>query len=168
MGKKGYALVEAVTAVALVMMASGILSLGISFGLRMERRAEQLKDTDTVQEVPARFRMRTWDGTVISGELRYAKSVSLSEKPWNRIDGDTFGSFSDVEIGIRAAGERSLWLTVRVNQGEELLYERTGRVELLNVPFYGTGRLEGSGRTGQSAAEGASYPAVWYIDGGDS
>lgn len=68
MGKKGYALVEAVTAVALVMMASGILSLGISFGLRMERRAEQLKDTDTVQEVPARFRMRTWDGTVISGE----------------------------------------------------------------------------------------------------
>lgn len=40
MGKKGYALVEAVTAVALVMMASGILSLGISFGLRMERRAE--------------------------------------------------------------------------------------------------------------------------------
>ena len=63
MGKKGYALVEAVTAVALVMMASGILSLGISFGLRMERRAEQLKDTDTVQEVPARFRMRTWDGT---------------------------------------------------------------------------------------------------------
>ena len=59
MGKKGYALVEAVTAVALVMMASGILSLGISFGLRMERRAEQLKDTDTVQEVPARFRMRT-------------------------------------------------------------------------------------------------------------
>ena len=35
MGKKGYALVEAVTAVALVMMASGILSLGISFGLRM-------------------------------------------------------------------------------------------------------------------------------------
>ncbi len=48
MGKKGYALVEAVTAVALVMMASGILSLGISFGLRMERRAEQLKDTDTV------------------------------------------------------------------------------------------------------------------------
>lgn len=49
-------------------MASGILSLGISFGLRMERRAEQLKDTDTVQEVPARFRMRTWDGTVISGE----------------------------------------------------------------------------------------------------
>ena len=31
MGKKGYALVEAVTAVALVMMASGILSLGISF-----------------------------------------------------------------------------------------------------------------------------------------
>lgn len=67
MGKKGYALVEAVTAVALVMMASGILSLGISFGLRMERRAEQLKDTDTVQEVPARFRMRTWDGTVISG-----------------------------------------------------------------------------------------------------
>lgn len=58
MGKKGYALVEAVTAVALVMMASGILSLGISFGLRMERRAEQLKDTDTVQEVPARFRMR--------------------------------------------------------------------------------------------------------------
>ena len=46
MGKKGYALVEAVTAVALVMMASGILSLGISFGLRMERRAEQLKDTD--------------------------------------------------------------------------------------------------------------------------
>ena len=33
MGKKGYALVEAVTAVALVMMASGILSLGISFGL---------------------------------------------------------------------------------------------------------------------------------------
>ena len=249
MGKKGYALVEAVTAVALVMMASGILSLGISFGLRMERRAEQLKDTDTVQEVPARFRMRTWDGTVISGEgcvrrqtvtgrnrelfiygfgmkgtrgftlvelmaaamlagaalltalplmlmaqrtarrlsgetaaamrgdavfelaageLRYAESVSLSEKPWNRIDGDTFGSFSDVEIGIRAAGERSLWLTVRVNQGEELLYERTGRVELLNVPFYGTGRLEGSGRTGQSAAEGASYPAVWYIDGGDS
>ena len=103
-----------------------------------------------------------------AGELRYAESVSLSEKPWNRIDGDTFGSFSDVEIGIRAAGERSLWLTVRVNQGEELLYERTGRVELLNVPFYGTGRLEGSGRTGQSAAEGASYPAVWYIDGGDS
>ena len=51
MGKKGYALVEAVTAVALVMMASGILSLGISFGLRMERRAEQLKDTDTVQEL---------------------------------------------------------------------------------------------------------------------
>lgn len=103
-----------------------------------------------------------------AGELRYAESVSLSEKPWKRIDGDTFGSFSDVEIGIRAAGERSLWLTVRVNQGEELLYERTGRVELLNVPFYGTGRLEGSGRTGQSAAEGASYPAVWYIDGGDS
>lgn len=28
MGKKGYALVEAVTAVALVMMASGILSWG--------------------------------------------------------------------------------------------------------------------------------------------
>ncbi|CDC44702.1 unknown [Clostridium sp. CAG:58] len=68
MGKKGYALVEAVTAVALVMMASGILSLGISFGLRMERRAEQLKDTDTVQEVPARFRMRTGDGTDIFGE----------------------------------------------------------------------------------------------------
>ena len=68
MGKKGYALVEAVTAVALVMMASGILSLGISFGLRMERRAEQLKNTETVWEVPARFRMRTWDGTVISGE----------------------------------------------------------------------------------------------------
>ena len=81
---------------------------------------------------------------------------------------DRFGSFSDVEIGIRAAGERSLWLTVRVNQGEELLYERTGRVELLNVPFYGTGRLEGSERTGQAAAGGASYPAVWYIDGGDS
>ena len=68
MGKKGYALVEAVTAVALVMMASGILSLGISFGLRMERRAEQLKNTETVWEVPARFRMRTGDGTVISGE----------------------------------------------------------------------------------------------------
>lgn len=56
------------------------------------------------------------------------------------------GGFSDVEIGIRAAGERSLWLTVRVNQGEELLYERTGRVELLNVPFM---ELEGS-----KAAEG--------------
>lgn len=84
-----------------------------------------------------------------AGELRYAECVSLSEKPWKRIDGDTFGSFSDVEIGIRAAGERSLWLTVRVNQGEELLYERTGRVELLNVPFYGTGRLEGSERTGR-------------------
>ncbi|MFR5733993.1 MAG: hypothetical protein ACLUD2_20860 [Clostridium sp.] len=42
------------------------------------------------------------------------------KKPWKRIDGDTFGSFSDVELGIRAAGERSLWLTVRVNQGEEL------------------------------------------------
>lgn len=56
MGKKGYALVEAVTAVALVMMASGILSLGISFGLRMERRAEQLKDTDTVQTVTGRNR----------------------------------------------------------------------------------------------------------------
>ncbi len=41
-------------------------------------------------------------------------------------------------------------------------------VELLNVPFYGTGRLEGSERTGQSAAGGASCPAVWYIDGGDS
>ena len=68
MGKKGYALVEAVTAVALVMMASGILSLGISFGLRMERRAERLKNTETVREVPARFRMRTGDGTVISGE----------------------------------------------------------------------------------------------------
>ena len=103
-----------------------------------------------------------------AGELRYAECVSLSEKPWKRIDGDTFGSFSDVEIGIQEAGERSLWLTVRVNQGEELLYERTGRVELLNVPFYGTGRLEGSERTGQAAAGGASYPAVWYIDGGDS
>lgn len=68
MGKKGYALVEAVTAVALVMMASGILSLGISFGLRMERRAEQLKNTETVREIPAFFRMRTRDGTVISGE----------------------------------------------------------------------------------------------------
>ena len=68
MGKKGYALVEAVTAVALVMMASGILSLGISFGLRMERRAEQLKNTETVREIPAFFRMRTGDGTVISGE----------------------------------------------------------------------------------------------------
>lgn len=68
MGKKGYALVEAVTAVALVMMASGILSLGISFGLRMERRAERLKNTEMVREVPARFRMRTGDGTVISGE----------------------------------------------------------------------------------------------------
>ena len=56
-----------------------------------------------------------------------------------------------------------------------LLYGRSlslihisGRVELLNVPFYGTGRLEGSERTGQAAAGGASYPAVWYIDGGDS
>ena len=68
MGKKGYALVEAVTAVALVMMASGILSLGISFGLRMERRAEQLKNTETVWEIPAFFRMRTGDGTVIFGE----------------------------------------------------------------------------------------------------
>lgn len=68
MGKKGYALAETVTAVALVMMASVILSLGISFGLRMERRAEQLKNTETVREVPARFRMRTGDGTVISGE----------------------------------------------------------------------------------------------------
>ena len=41
MGKKGYALVEAVTAVALVMMASGILSLGISFGLRMECQTQR-------------------------------------------------------------------------------------------------------------------------------
>ena len=68
MGKKGYALVEAVTAAALVMMASGILSLGISFGLRMERRAEQLKNTETVREIPAFFRMWTEDGTVIFGE----------------------------------------------------------------------------------------------------
>lgn len=68
MGKKGYALVEAVTAVALVMMVSGILGLGISFGLRMERRSEQLKDMQTVQESPARFRMRTGAGTVIFGE----------------------------------------------------------------------------------------------------
>ena len=34
----------------------------------MERRAEQLKNTETVWEVPALFSMRTGDGTVISGE----------------------------------------------------------------------------------------------------
>ena len=86
MGKKGYALVEAVTAVALVMMASGILSLGISFGLRMERRAERLKNTETVREVPARFRMRTGDGTVISvteSFLSMALEWSREQEGWN-------------------------------------------------------------------------------------
>ena len=117
-------------------------------------------------------------GKIATGNISSTGSISgesaadslMSYMGYTALGPDAEGvpSFSDVEIGIRAAGERSLWLTVRVNQGEELLYERTGRVELLNVPFYGTGRLEGSGRTGQSAAEGASYPAVWYIDGGDS
>ena len=79
MGKKGYALVEAVTAVALVMMASGILSLGISFGLRMERRAEQLKNTETVWEVPARFRMRMRGKTRLE-KVQIADSVFSDQR----------------------------------------------------------------------------------------
>lgn len=158
-GTRGFTLVELMAA---VMLAGAVLLTALPLMLMAQRTACRLSgETAAAMRGDAVFELA-------AGELRYAESVSLSEKPWKRIDGDTFGSFSDVEIGIRAAGEGSLWLTVRVNQGEELLYERTGRVELLNVPFYGTGRLEGSERTGQSAAGGASCPAVWYIDGGDS
>ena len=161
-GTRGFTLVELMAA---AMLAGAVLLTALPLMLMAQRTVRRLSgETAAAMRGDAVFELA-------AGELRYAECVSLSQKPWKRIDGDTFGSFSDVELGIRAAGERSLWLTVRVNQGEELLYERTGRVELLNVPFYGTGRLEGSERTGQAAAgeaEGASCPAVWYIDGGDS
>ena len=145
-GTRGFTLVELMAA---AMLAGAALLTALPLMLMAQRTACRLSgETAAAMRGDAVFELA-------AGELRYAECVS-------------FGSFSDVEIGIRAAGERSLWLTVRVSQGEELLYERTGMVELLNVPFYGTGRLEGSERTGQSAAEGASCPAVWYIDGGDS
>ena len=150
-GTRGFTLVELMAA---VMLAGAVLLTALPLMLMAQRTARRLSgETAAAMRGDAVFELA-------AGKLRYAECVSLSEKPWKRIDGDTFGSFSDVEIGIRAAGERSLWLTVRVNQGEELLYERTGRVELLNVPFYGTGRLEGSERTGQAAAGGASLSLI--------
>ena len=54
---------------------------------------------------PAAAAMRTVF-ELAAGGAQIRRIVSLSEKPWKRIDGDTFGSFSDVEIGIRAAGRK--------------------------------------------------------------
>ncbi|MGI5982681.1 MAG: hypothetical protein ACOX8F_04470 [Sakamotonia sp.] len=68
MGKKGYALVETAAAIALVILASGALVLGIAFGLRMETRAKRLKDMETVQESPACFRMKDRDGGSVCGK----------------------------------------------------------------------------------------------------
>lgn len=105
-GTRGFTLVELMAA---AMLAGAALLTALPLMLMAQRTARRLSgETAAAMRGDAVFELA-------AGELRYAESVSLSEKPWNRI-----------------------------------------------------GRLEGSGRTGQSAAEGASYPAVWYIDGGDS
>lgn len=161
-GTKGFTLVELMAA---ALLAGAVLLTAFPLMLMAQRTARRLSvETAAAMKGDAVFELA-------AGELRYAECVSLSEEPWKHIGADTFKRFPDVELRIQAAGERRLRLTVRVNQGEELLYERTGLVELLNVPFFGTGRLEGSGRNGQTAAgeeEDDSLPAVWYIDGGDS
>lgn len=77
-GTRGFTLVELMAA---AMLAGAALLTALPLMLMAQRTARRLSgETAAAMRGDAVFELA-------AGELRYAESVSLSEKPWNRIDG---------------------------------------------------------------------------------
>lgn len=176
-GKHGFTLVELMVAVLLsgivLLTALSLILAERKIGRRMEEKENAIMVGNVIFEY-------------VKDELMYAERVFIGDngelrppedEDWKaiyvsgRLENLSAGQ-AELVMEVCALLPCRLRLTVRLEDGEEVLYERTEEIELLNLSLRENGQLEGETTKAKStkpAGESKETPLVlWYqSEGGE-
>ena len=184
--RKGVSLVELMVAAMLSGMifaaALPVLTISRNVIYRANKREAGLMAGDAVFEYVAnemRFAERIWIGNekeeippgeenwnavYAKGTLMVRDRAPVSEGLCGRpVFSDGFFSFADLELEAETVGTSDLSLTVRLMDGDEIVYERTELLSVLNMTLHDDCHIEGNAETG-----GDISPVLWYQKKGET
>ena len=99
-----------------------------------------------------------WNAIYVERTLMVRDGAPVSEGRHGRpVFSDKFLDFAELKLEIRATGQSDVSLTVRLEDENEIVYERTELFSVLNMTLNEDCHIEGNAEAGKDAS-----PVLWY------
>ena len=99
-----------------------------------------------------------WNAIYVERTLMVRDGAPVSEGMHGRpVFSDKFLDFAELKLEIRATGQSDVSLTVRLEDENEIVYERTELFSVLNMTLNEDCHIEGNAEAGKDA-----LPVLWY------
>ena len=170
MRRRGVSLVELMVSTMLFGMifvaALPVLTISRNTICRLNKKEAGFVAGDAIFEYVAneiRFANRIWIGDgkeekPPEDENWNADGAPVSEGMHGRpVFSDKFLDFAELKLEIRATGQSDVSLTVRLEDENEIVYERTELFSVLNMTLNEDCHIEGNAEAGKDAS-----PVLWY------
>ena len=99
-----------------------------------------------------------WNAIYVEGTLMFRDRIPVSKEMHGRpVFSDKFLDYTELKLETRVMGQSDLSLTVRLEDENEIVYERTELFSVLNMTLNEGRHIEGNAETSENVS-----PVLWY------